>query len=40
LKQSNSARRAARQRHAILIVHLENGEIEWTEDYACAVAEW
>jgi len=34
------ARRAARERHAILIVHLESGEIEWTEDYACAVAEW
>lgn len=34
------ARAAARERHALLIVHLENGEIEWTEDYAWAEAEW
>jgi hypothetical protein len=35
-----AARNAAKQRHAFLIVHHENGAIEWTEDYACAVAEW
>ncbi len=31
-------RRAAQERHAQLIVHLENGDIEWTEDYAWAEA--
>ena len=33
------ARQAAQERRAQLIVHLENGDIEWTEDYAWAEAE-